>query len=162
MLSSQLKETKEKSTTSLFDVTNEKNDYFEDILSKYSDNVILLTYWSMGCIPCHTANEYIEPLKTNYKNKKLVFLYLTNEYFLYPTWENQSIQIKGAHYRLNKKQIEYVLSKYKMSKATPGFLVFDKNGECIFKQRGYSEHALKEIFDTIDKELSNTRYSVIQ
>ena len=161
LLSSHLKVFKEKSTASLFDATTEKDNYFENILSLNEDNVIMLTYWSMGCIPCHTANNYIEPLKVNYINKKLVFLYLTDEYFLYPAWENQSVQIQGIHYRLNKKQIEYVKSKFGMANGTPGFLVFDKKGECIFNQSGYSEYAVKDIFDTIDKELSNKRYPIL-
>ncbi len=154
LLSSNLKDLRKNSTSIIFDVSAEKKDnYFEDILSSYEGDIIMVNYWSMGCQACHIAIENIEPLKMKYKNRKVVFIYLTDDSFLYPSWENKAVQIEGIHYRLNKKQIDYILSKYKMMNSTPSFLVFDKKGECIFNQKGYSENAVKDIFDTMDKEL---------
>jgi thiol-disulfide isomerase/thioredoxin len=153
LLSSRLKNTKEKSNSIIFDATTEKNNYFEDILSLHAGNIVMVNYWSMGCRPCYIAIENIEPLKINYRNRKVVFIYLTGDRSLFSKWENKAVQIEGMHYRLNKKQIDYILSKYEMKNSTPGFLVFDKNGKCIYNQNGYSEVVIKNIFDTMDKEL---------
>ncbi|MGV8092393.1 MAG: hypothetical protein AB2L24_11070 [Mangrovibacterium sp.] len=154
LLSSHLENIRKKSASVIFDATTEKKDnFFEDILSLYEGNIIMVNYWSMGCLGALNAIKDIEPLKMKYKNRKVVFIYLTDDHFLYPIWENKATQIEGVHYRLNKKQLNFIISKYKMMDVTPSFLVFDKKGECIFNQKGYSKNAIKNIFDTIDKGL---------
>ena len=152
-LSSHLKDRRENSVSANLNATAKKDNYFEDILSLYEGKVIMVNYWSMGCVGAINAIKNIEPLKIRFKNRKVVFIYLTDDNFSYPIWENKAVQIEGIHYRLNKKQIDYVLSKYEMTDTTPSFLVFDKKGECIFNQIGYSKNAIKNMFDTMDKEL---------
>ena len=152
-LSSHLKDRRGNSVSTNFDATTKKDNYFEDILSLYEGKVIMVNYWSMGCVGAINAIKNIEPLKIRFKNRKVVFIYLTDDNFSYPILENKAVQIEGIHYRLNKKQIDYVLSTYEMTDTTPSFLVFDKKGECIFNQIGYSKNAIKNMFDTMDKEL---------
>jgi len=153
LLSSRLENIRKKSASNIFDATAKKDNYFEEIIPLYKGNIIMVNYWSMDCLGALNAIKVIEPLKMKYKNRKVVFIYLTDDHFLYPTWENKAVQIDGIHYRLNKKQIDYILSKYKMMDVTPIFLVFDKKGECILNQKGYSEDAIKNIFYKMDKEL---------
>ncbi|MCG6186237.1 TlpA family protein disulfide reductase [Maribellus maritimus] len=154
LLSIRLQEIREKSTSVILDVSAKpKENYFEDIISLYEGKTIMVNYWSLGCWGALNALDVIEPLKTKYKNKDVAFIYLTDDSFLYQVWENKALQVDGIHYRLNKKQIDYILSKFEMRDVTPSFLVFDKKGQSVFKSEGYSENVIKNIFDTIDKEL---------
>lgn len=152
-LLSHLQDIRRNSTSIILDVTTEKNDnYFEEIISSYKGNIVLVNYWSLDCIFARNAIRVIEALKKNYINKKVVFIYVTDDRSLYPKWENAALQYEGIHFRLNKNQMAYITSKYELS-GTPGFLLFDKKGKCIFNRVGSHEETIEALFFTIDKYL---------
>ncbi len=142
------------SNSIIFDVSKQqKVNCFDKILDLHKGKIILFNYWSEGCLGAIEAIKSMESLKEKYRNKKIVFIYLTTDRSLSQSWENKAVQIDGIHYRLNKDQLNYILSNYEIRNSTPSFLVFNKQGKCILKQTGYSEESMKNIFNKIDKNI---------
>ncbi|PID93134.1 MAG: hypothetical protein CSA96_00505 [Bacteroidetes bacterium] len=160
-LDSMLNSLREKPLSRLIDATEKEVDFFESILSQYKGNVILIDLWSMGCIPCIQAIDFIESKKEKYKDRNVKFIYLSDDHFDYTFWENKSIQIEGIHYRLNQNQIDFLQSKYGMGEAVPHFLLLDIEGNCIINQKGYLKPVMENILSIIDQEISKTKQGTL-
>ena len=75
-----------------------------EMLKPFKGKVVLMDMWATWCGPCLAANEQMEPLKAEFADKDVIFLYLAGENSPENTWKNMIPNIKGQHYRVNKNQ----------------------------------------------------------
>lgn len=137
----------------LIDVTNSKSDnYFEEILDLYKGKILFVTYWSIGCRYALNAINIINPMYEKYHDKDIVFLYITDDYYLPQIWKNKAMQIDGFNYRLSKKQINYFMNQYKID-GTPSFVIFNKDGKCLLIKQGFSDSNIKDIISLLNKSI---------
>ena len=115
------------------EVSNEK--LFAAILAKYKGKVVVADFWATWCGPCLYGHQLLLPLKTEFKDKDVVFLYLTGETSPLVTWRKMIPTIHGEHYRVSGEQWQY-WSKALKIEGVPTYYVFDKEGTQIFYQVG--------------------------
>lgn len=110
--------------------TTEADNIFDAIISKYKGNVVFVDFWATWCGPCRSGMKKIKPLKEAFKNKDVVFVYITSPSSPETTYNNMIPNIKGEHYRVSKDEWNYLTSKFNIS-GIPHYLLLDKNGKII-------------------------------
>lgn len=145
---------KENTKSILIDLTkSESENYLKQILDKHNGKTLFVTYWSIGCIYALNAVQTINPLYEKYYDKDIVFMYITDDYFLPHIWRNKAIQLDGFNYRLSKKQMKYFMNQYQIDDATPSFVIIDKEGKPILMRQGLSDSNMKDIISLLDKSI---------
>lgn len=107
-----------------------------EMLKPFKGKVILMDMWATWCGPCLEANRQMEPLKAEFADKDVVFLYLAGENSPEDSWKNMIPDLKGQHYRLNKKQWHY-LEKSLNARGIPTYIVIDRAGNHSYKNSGF-------------------------
>ena len=107
-----------------------------EMLKPFKGKVVLMDMWATWCGPCLAANEQMEPLKAEFADKDVIFLYLAGENSPENTWKNMIPNIKGQHYRVNKNQWRY-LEKSLNTRGVPTYIIIDRNGNHSYKNAGF-------------------------
>lgn len=121
-------------------------DLFNEIIKPFKDKVVLVDIWATWCGPCRGANIAMEPLKAQFKDHDLVYLYLAGEDSPLPTWENMIPDLKGYHHRIADSSWNYLRDTLKAS-GVPTYIIIDKEGNQTYHSTGFPG------VDTIKKEL---------
>ncbi|MDD3323477.1 MAG: TlpA disulfide reductase family protein [Paludibacter sp.] len=108
----------------------EADKLFDAIIQKYKGKVIFVDFWATWCSPCRSGIENMKPLKEEFKDKDLVFLYITDESSPIDTWNMLIPDIKGEHYRVKKDEWNYFKSKFKIG-GIPHYALVNKIGEIV-------------------------------
>jgi len=116
------------------EVTKEK--LIENIIAKYKGKVVLVDFWATWCSPCINAMNEIKTIKTELKDKGVVFVYLTNPSSPKPLWEGKIKSIGGEQYYLTANEWEYVMGSFGFE-GIPSYLIYDKNGVLKLKFTSY-------------------------
>jgi thiol-disulfide isomerase/thioredoxin len=121
------------------DVQGKENDeLFDAIIGKEKGKVVFIDFWATWCGPCRIANEEFKPHKSKFDLEKVVFVYLTDESSPIDTWKNMIPELSGEHYRLNRKQYDYIKQRLDVVvNGVPSYLLLDKNGNKVFFQTGF-------------------------
>ena len=132
------------STSTVKEAPNVSADQLvQTLVSQYKGKVVLIDCWATWCGPCRTGITKMEPMKEELKGKDVVFVYLTNETSGATTWIKDIENMKGDHYRISTEQ----WNKLPNIKAIPHYLLFNKKGEQILDQVGWSDRLI-EVFKT--------------
>ena len=118
----------------LKEVINE--DLYAAIVGKHRGKVVLIDIWATWCSPCRVANEEMAPLKEEWKDKDIVFVYIAGENSPEELWKNMIADIKGEHHRLSREQYGYLMESFNAS-GVPTYIVVDKNGNVSRVITGY-------------------------
>lgn len=107
-----------------------------EMLKPFKGKVILIDMWATWCGPCLAANKQMEPLKAEFADKDVIFLYLAGENSPEQTWKNMIPSIKGQHYRVNKNQWNYLQKSFN-ARGVPTYIIVDKKGEHSYQVSGF-------------------------
>ena len=77
-----------------------------------------------------------EPVKKEYADKEVVFLYLAGENSPKGAWEQMIPDIKGEHYRMSEKQWAYMGKKFGVQ-GVPSYMVIARDGTPTHFQVGF-------------------------
>lgn len=107
------------------------------ILGNYKDKNVVLDIWATWCTPCLIGHEQLKKYKEEIQDQDVVFVYITSTTSPLSLWENMIADISGEHYYLTSEQVESILKNYD-STGYPTYAIYDKTGNLIHKQVGYS------------------------
>jgi thiol-disulfide isomerase/thioredoxin len=125
------------------------NDLFQTIISKYKGKVVFVDFWATWCAPCRTGIERIKPLKEDYNNKNVVFVYITNQTSPKDTYNNLIPTIKGEHYRLTSEEWNILSNKFNIS-GIPHQVIVDKTGLVVNPNFQYVDNPqFKSVLDKL-------------
>jgi len=116
------------------DVENEK--IMDEILSKYKGKVVFVDFWATWCGPCIKAMKTAEPVKAEFADKDVVFLYLTGETSPAVDFQKMLPTIHGEHFRVTKEIWDY-WGKAMNVRGVPMYIIFDKEGKETHRNTGF-------------------------
>jgi thiol-disulfide isomerase/thioredoxin len=123
----------------------------ENIVSKHKGKVILIDLWATWCSPCLEAMQRFTSTKTEFHNKDVVFVYLTNRSSPRKLWKEKIKGIGNEHYYLDDAQWNYIMDHFEF-KGIPSYLLYDKKGVLINKFTAFPENEyVKAMIDSLLK-----------
>lgn len=111
-------------------------ELFLNLIKHFEGKVILIDMWATWCGPCLAAHLLMQPIKVQFANKDVEFLYLAGEDSPSIVWENMILDISGSHHRLSAEQW-YNLCEFLNVSGVPTFIIFDREGNQTFHNVGF-------------------------
>lgn len=143
-----------KNSIPLIDGRKEKLDLNNLIKTKYKNKVVVIDFWASWCMPCRKAMPFSKQLRTEYKNKDVVFIYISVDKE-FDKWEMAS-QKEGLFLDKNNfMALNYpnmLFYKEIQLNAIPRYLIYNKKGELVHKNAPSPDS--KEIRTELNKYLS--------
>lgn len=130
-------------------------DIMNAIISKYKGKVVFVDFWATWCGPCLKAMEESEAVKKQFKDKNVVFVYITNESSPRKVWERKLAEIGGEHYYLDENDWNHLLDSLEFT-GIPTYLIYDVNG--ILKRKNTAFMGVKNMEKWIE-ELLKKQYN---
>lgn len=107
----------------------------KSIVSKYKGKAVVVDFWATWCGPCLKAMQEFEPIKSDYIDKDVVFIYITTESSPKDKWEAMKPNLKGEHYYLTKEEWSDVGNRF--FRGIPAYVFYDKKGNKVDNMIGY-------------------------
>lgn len=105
-----------------------KEELMKAIISKYKGKVVFVDLWATWCAPCLEGINDFKKVKGNFKDKDVVFVYITNHSSPKELWSKKIEGIGGEHYYLaDDNQWNYILEQF-YSHSIPTYAFYDKDG----------------------------------
>lgn len=116
--------------TNVVKLTDSKNHEtsLDQILKKHRGKVIYIDFWASWCAPCRASFPSYKTLKNEYKNKEVVFLFVSIDDDV-ESWKNAEIKEGLTNSTL---ALNYPVATFYQDlqlKSVPRYLVFDKFGK---------------------------------
>lgn len=127
--------------------------YLEDILEKNRGKLIYIDFWASWCKPCIDEIPYKNKLRTDYANKKVVFISISFDKYL-EEWKSSQV------YKLsNNLTYNFVIKKPNLSKLikdnhiifVPRYLLYNQSGKLLDPNASHPNS--EEIRNLFDKHL---------
>lgn len=126
-------------------------ELFNAITTPYRGKVIFVDFWATWCGPCKMAMKESEPVKKEFADKDVVFLYLAGENSPIGTWNQMIPDIKGEHYRVTQAQWDYMSKKFGI-RGVPSYMIIGKDGTPVHFQVGFM--GVEKMKEMLNKELA--------
>ena len=114
---------------------NKKQITLDQIIKKHKGKVVFVDFWASWCAPCIKAMPDSRKLMKEYKNKEIVFLFLSIDKN-FNAWKKAQEKEGLSSYKDSKLVINYPNASFfqKLNvKEIPRYLIFNKKGELIHK-----------------------------
>ena len=109
------------------------DEYFDELIAPYKENVLFLDFWSTGCGPCRSGMIAAKPVVEELKDLKIKFLYITDEsqspVEVYDRFLTEN-GIGGEHIRVTRDQWNLLKAKFDIG-GIPHYAVVDKQGRIV-------------------------------
>ncbi len=123
----------------------------ETILAKYNGKVVFIDLWATWCAPCLEAIKQFRGTKGDFRDKDVVFVYITNGSSPKKLWKEKIIGIGNEHYYLTDAQWNYMMKQFDF-KYIPSYLLYNKKGILINKFSAFPGNTtVKEMIDGLLK-----------
>jgi thiol-disulfide isomerase/thioredoxin len=124
---------KSKSPVVVNDVSSVPDDkVIETIVAKHKGKVVFIDLWATWCGPCLDAMKEFRTAKTEFHDKGVAFVYLTNRSSPRKLWEEKIKGIGSEHYYLKDSQWEYVMNQFELQ-YIPSYILYNKEGALVNK-----------------------------
>lgn len=111
-----------------------KNNHktLQEVINNNKGKVIYIDFWASWCAPCRQAFPAYEALKKDYKNKEIIFVFISGDDDVYK-WQKAETKEKLTHsyIALNFAQVDFYDDLN--IKRFPRYLIFDKSGQLLIK-----------------------------
>ncbi|MFA6276266.1 MAG: TlpA disulfide reductase family protein [Pedobacter sp.] len=115
----------------------EKINSIEEVLKPFKGKVVYLDIWGTWCGPCKEELTFIPELKSRFKDKDVVFIYLDmDEEYKDVSWREfiKINKMEGIHLRKNRQTIapiwkELLANAIDKAEYYPQYFIFDKDGK---------------------------------
>lgn len=114
----------------------DKEKIIDEIVSKHKDKIVLIDLWATWCGPCIQAMKEMDPLKKEWINKGVVFVYIAGENSPKGIWKEKIDNILGEHYYLTDEEWNFTKDSLNLT-GVPSYLIFDKQGILKHKFTGF-------------------------
>jgi|GEM_PF-1151425 len=121
------------------------------LLDKFKGKTIVFDMSETWCAWCLKGHQEMAPMKEDVKYKDVVFLNIASPSSPFDQWIQYTNSVSGIHFYLSEEQNRFLSEQIWGSGAVPKYAVFDKNGNQLYKQVGWS--GLEKIQSEIDKAL---------
>ena len=111
--------------------------FIDTILEKYKGKTVLVDVWATWCGPCRQGHIELAPLKEEFKDKDIAWVYISAPSSHVSQWQQMIIDIPGDHYFINKEQYDYIMDKLYESDGIPTYAIYNANGTMTFKNIGF-------------------------
>ncbi len=110
-----------------------KKIVFKDFLNNNKGKIIFVDFWASWCAPCRKAIPDSKKLITKYKNKDIIFVYISIDKN-FNDWQKALKQESLLSYKYSFMAVNYPKAEFYKNislKSIPRYLIFDKNGILI-------------------------------
>jgi len=134
------------------DPVTKADKIFQNIVSKYRGNIVLIDFWATSCGPCRFEMTEHKNLPDELKDKKIKLVYITDEDASpLQAYTDFTKDIKGEHYRITRDEWNQLAVQYKIN-GIPRYMMLNKHGAIIEDQARYLSDALKTRLLQLEKD----------